>query len=526
MNRLLKWFLTHRASTRVAFVLQIVCRVLFSLCSLLWTPLLLSSMGRSLNGLFLNFQRMASLGVIGDLGMGGLINIRTSRLLGQGKEAELRAFLAATRSVYLVIGGVVAAGFLLLSPGLFRSLRFAGEPGVGSLNLLSAVGGAAIVMVVFNSYIANLNFGCGNVVWPVVPTFVLAQAAVLTHWLLALRHAPLWLQYTPYVATALLVQLLGWVFVRLSHPALAVVGPLRFQGDELVDLGVKSFWVYLYTIGFGIYSATDGFLISAGFGPAWVPLYQYNYKLCELAFYVVFSAGQASLPKLTQWIASSDPSVRARGIQESLRLNKFQTSLGCCAVYVYLNCNDWFVGLWLGKDFHVPLSWQAAFAITLGVNAAGLMGSDLLSRCCERGIRLGGVSGLVASLVNFVLAFAAMKAHSIFGIALALATVMSAQNLLFGWYSCRELQLSWWRLSVRNWLLALLFVGLGLLARIVGMQAGRWGILWAVMAGPLVVLLACWLSGIRLEDLRQEKKVFGALIAGLTGSKNNPERTE
>src|SRR5208337_1612031 len=99
MRGLLRWFLRQRTSTRVAFVLQIGCRILYSGFSLLWTPLLLSSMGKSLNGLFLNFQKMASLGVVGDLGMGGLINIRTSRLLGQGKQPELRAFLAATRTV-------------------------------------------------------------------------------------------------------------------------------------------------------------------------------------------------------------------------------------------------------------------------------------------------------------------------------------------------------------------------------------------------------------------------------------------
>src|SRR5208337_3180681 len=107
MRRLFQWFLGQRTATRVAFVLQISCRVLYSLFSLLWTPLLLSSMGRNLNGLFLNFQKMASLGIVGDLGMGTLINIRTSRLLGQGKERELHSFLAATRTVYLALAVLV-----------------------------------------------------------------------------------------------------------------------------------------------------------------------------------------------------------------------------------------------------------------------------------------------------------------------------------------------------------------------------------------------------------------------------------
>ena len=47
-------------------------------------------MGPALNGLLLNFQSITSLGGLGDLGMGGLVNIQASRLLGQGKEDELR----------------------------------------------------------------------------------------------------------------------------------------------------------------------------------------------------------------------------------------------------------------------------------------------------------------------------------------------------------------------------------------------------------------------------------------------------
>jgi len=469
-------------------------------------------MGRSLNGLFLNFQKMAGLGVVGDLGVGGLINIQTSRLLGQEKHAQLRSFLAVTRTVYLVMAVVMGAIFFLISPHLFRSLRFAGEPGVGSLLLLSAVGAGAIIMVALNSYINNLNYGSGNIVWPIIPTFVITQCAVLVHWLLARQGAPLWAQYLPYVAAAVLVHALGWVFVRLSYPDLGTFLPLHFNRSELVELGVKSFWVYLYSVGAGIYMATDTFLISAGFGPEWVPLYQYNYKLTELAFFVVASASLASLPKLTQWIASSDGPTRERGIQEALRLNKFQTFLGCCAAFVYLNVNDWFVSKWLGKDFHAPVAWQIAFATTLAVNSAGLMGSDLIARCCERGIRVGGMAGLAASLFNFALAFAAMKQRSIAGVAFALAATAAVQGLSFGWYSCRQLRISWWRLSLKNWLLALTFVGLGWVARASIPKAGNWVLAVLLIVSPLAFLLAARLVGISLDDLQHEKRVFQGIF--------------
>ena len=69
-------------------------------------------MGKSLNGLFLNFQKWASLGSLGDLGMGGMVNIRTSRLLGQDKPEELKNFLAAARGIFLVMAILAIAGYV------------------------------------------------------------------------------------------------------------------------------------------------------------------------------------------------------------------------------------------------------------------------------------------------------------------------------------------------------------------------------------------------------------------------------
>ena len=89
MTRFLQWLRAQRSSTRLSFLLQILTRAGFALFSLLWAPLLLVSMGKSLNGLFLNFQSITTLGNLGDLGMGGVVNIRTSRLLGERDEAAL-----------------------------------------------------------------------------------------------------------------------------------------------------------------------------------------------------------------------------------------------------------------------------------------------------------------------------------------------------------------------------------------------------------------------------------------------------
>lgn len=514
-NRLASWLLTQRSSPRLAFLLQIGCRALTSLCSLLWIPLLLGSMGKALNGLLLNFQSIASLGGLGDLGMGGLVSIQTSRLLGQGKEAELRKFLAATRAFFGIMALLAGGIFLILAPGLLRWQKFETVPQVGPLAGLCVLGALAIALLILSSYITNLNYGCGNVVWPVIPVFVIVQLGFLGHWLLARKGASLWVQYLPYQMGSLLIFLLGWVWIRLSHPSLGTIRPLTVDWKQLVALAGKSFWVYLYVLSGSIYTTIGTLLITARFGPELLVTFRYNSRLCELAYFVVNSACVASLPKITQWLASPDARTRDRGLRETERLNKFQTLMGCSAALVYLAVNDWFIGLWLGQSLHAPLSWQAAFAANLAVTSSGLAGFDIAARCCDGGIRVGGIAVAATALLNLGLSLAAMKLGSVFGIALATVATQSVLTLGLGWYACRQMQTSWWRLSLRNWFLALVTVGLGVITQIYlpihsALTAG-------MMAGILVatVLLIASLLGIRINDLREEF----AILRGMFGKR-------
>jgi O-antigen/teichoic acid export membrane protein len=521
VKRLFPWLRSQRTSTRLGFILQIFCRAGFSLFSFVWTPLLLGSMGAGLTGLFLNFQKWASLGSLGDLGMGGMVNMRASRLLGQDKADELKNFLAAARGIFLVMAVMAAAVFWSVSPGLFRLLKFDGDPQTGALPVLALVGGAAIALVVLNSYIVNLNYGCGNVVWPVVPTFVILQLAVLGHWLLARQHAVLWAQYLPYVCAAGLVQAMGWLYVKKSHPALGTLRPVQFNRRQFFDLFGGSFWIYLGSIGSGIWVTTDLFLITARFGAQTVPAYLYNQKLCELAAFVATSAGIASTPKITQWLASPETAARLRGLQELTRLGKFQTFLGCCAALVYLSVNDWFMRIWLGNNFQVPLLWQSAFATSLAVIGTSYAATEMVPRCCDGGIRVAGITSLLSALLNLGLSLVAMELspvvgmnNSIFGIALATVIAQSSLVLYLGRFTARQLKISWWQLHVKNWLLALGTVAFGIFVRVAVPPGGAMHVVLLVVIQLAAFLMIARVVGISLDDLRQEKEIFLTMLGG------------
>ncbi|MGH8101033.1 MAG: hypothetical protein ACREIW_07030, partial [Chthoniobacterales bacterium] len=328
------------------------------------------------------------------------------------------------------------------------------------------------------------------------------------------------LQYTPYVLAMVLSHATGWWYLKSSHSALATALPMRFNWKQFADLAENSFWVYLDIVGTGIWVATDAFLITARFGPEIIPAYKYNFKLCELALFVLNSACLAALPKIALWLASPERATQQRGIREILRLNKFQTFLGCCAALVYLMINDAFMRFWMrGQNLEVPLLWQIAFAGVLAITGPGSTPNYVALRCSDRGIRVTGVVALLCALLNFGLSFLSMELSpvlgmkfSIFGIALATLIAASVKFLYLGRFCAQELGISAWTLIIKNWLLALGVVFFAVLVRCTLPQTGAINIALLVLIQLLAFLAIARAAGLGWSDLQEEKRILAAMF--------------
>jgi O-antigen/teichoic acid export membrane protein len=443
------WFHRNRSSTRVAFALQTVARLISTGLSLLWTPLLLHAMDVGPYGLFLSFQGVATLGGLGDLGMGGAIALNAGRFLGRGDERGLLQFLKVGRTVFCTLAAVVGLGFLLSSPWLPTLLRFSETPTSGSLPLLFAIGAPVIAFAILGSYFANLNYALLNLTWPIVPTLLIGQAGILTHWLLARNQQPLPIQYLAYVISGGATCLVSWILLQTSHPRFATLSIGRVDWAAVRVLLGQSGWVYLISVGSFVYSTTDRLLINAFFGPEAVPRYQLNYKVCELALFLIIAASFVSMPKLTQWLASVDLHLQQRARLEAARLNRIICFLGGSAAVIYLGLNDEFIRIWLGAELQAPLLWQIAFAMNLAITAGTSVALDLSVRLDQRGLRFGGQLVAVVAALNLILSFIALLVwRSALGVALATVAVQWLQTFALGNYVCSRLQL-----SNRAWLL-------------------------------------------------------------------------
>ena len=484
-----------------------------AVCSLVWAPLLIRALGVELYGLFLAFVAVAALGGLGDLGMSGAVGIRVVQMLARGEADACRRFLAHARGLFLILSLTLAGGFIALAPWLPEILRFAPLPGAGSLPALFVVGGVAVGLTIINGYFQTVNYAHGNVVWPILPGLLLVQAGFLGQWLLARAGAPLWIQYTPYLATALLTIVLAVWMLRTSHPWLGEIRPAAPTGAESRALATASFWTYLVMLGHQLYVTTDRLVLNAGFGAQFVPAYRFNYRLPELAIGVLISATFVSMPAIVSRLLSADVEQRAFGISGAQRLHCFLTLGACAAAAGYLGINDWFMRLWLGPEFVVPLAWQAAFAAHLAVAASGDTFVQLAGRLEARGLRLAGLTFASTGVLNFLLSCLSMRLGSILGMALATLVAQSIVSAVMSRRACALLHISWPRALARTFLLPLVFVALAAGLRAVVPMHSAAGVASFTAAAALLLAGCAALLGVSLQMLVDEWKRLRATFA-------------
>jgi O-antigen/teichoic acid export membrane protein len=320
------------------------------------------------------------------------------------------------------------------------------------------------------------------------------------------------LQYLPYVISALVSLLLAWTYLRVAFPNLAGLLPLKFDLRLVVSLLERSFWVYLCSLGNLIYVTTDRLVVQAWFGPEHVPRYQFNYKVCELAVFVIINASFVALPKITEWLATPGPEAKKRVHDSVRRLTQFQALLGCAAAVIYLAINDFFMTHWLGPDMRAPLLWQAAFALNLAVTTSGEAGVEVSTRCGGNGMRVAGLLIATTGLLNLGLSVISAKLGWIAGIGLATVIAQSLLSLGLGWYVCRHLNMRWTPWILRTWLAPVLVVCLAAVGRKV-LPFNSLGNVFLLAIGYASLLAAmAWALGINSALIREEWAVIRAIL--------------
>lgn len=506
------WALAQGNSPRLAFIVRTFVMVAGAAMALLWSRLLVHTLGKEVYGLFLAFLAVTQLGGLGDLGMSGGMGVRVLGYLAKGDDAACQRFLATARVLFGALAVFFAMIGLALAPQLPHWLGFVALPEAGSLTWLFALGGLSVGVLIISGYYQSLNYVQGNVVWPILPGFVLSQAAMFLQWELALHRAPFWQQYLPHLAAMVLGAWMTWLLLKFSHPWLGNLRPVRWEFGEAWSLATSSIWVTFSTLGSLVYVTTDRIVINAFFGPEPVPAYRFNNRLCELAMALLGTASFVALPAIIKRLLSDRAEERTQGLEGFHRLQVMQAVAGCGIAQGYLLVNDGFIKLWLGADFQVPLSWQAGFAAVVANAIAGDAGLQILARLTPQEVRVSGLVVFLTAALNFILSVAAAKMGSVLGIVAATFVAQSASSVLLNSRTCRRLQLPYSRAFARTWLAPLAVSGIAAAIRWWVPLSSVSGIATAVFLNVVLFAAVAWVVGLRRDVIEFELGKFRSLF--------------
>jgi O-antigen/teichoic acid export membrane protein len=502
---MVSWLQRNRTSVRMAFILRMAVMTAGIFFSLLFTRLLLRSMGDSVYGLYISFQGITRLGGLGDLGLSGAVALIVNMRLGKGEDDYLRELLSSARMLFLFLAFALCAVFAVLSPWLPIWTGFREVPGSGSLALLFVCGGLSVGTFVLAGYFAALNYAHGTVTWPIIPGLIISQIlAPFLHWRLAVLGAPLWAQYSAYVFGNVLLGISAWLMLKWSHAWLGDLRPLERKPEHWKKLATFSGWSYLANLGGVIYFVSDRLVLNAWMGPDIIPSYQTNYKVCELGVTLAVTASVVGFPKITRWIASREPADRERVRAEMNRLNAFQTALGFGIALGYLVLNDWFVRLWVGSEYNGPWAWQAAFACNLVITTAGQAGMQANVSCGENALRRFGIAVGGTGLLNLGLSIIAAYYHSPAWVAIATCIAQLILSISANWFVAGFIGLPRTRWMLKTCVIPTLFIIIAALIRLWIPPEGlsQIGILLAAYA--VLFLVICASAGFTWRLLRSE----------------------
>jgi O-antigen/teichoic acid export membrane protein len=506
------WLWQRRDSARNAFIFRLLTMGAGMLLSLYWIRVLNETLGKELYGLFISFMAVTRLWSLGEAGLGSAVALLAIPMLVQQRHAEVARFVAAARTLFLLLAGFFGGAVLCLSPWLPDWLNFQALPGAGSLTVLFVLGGAGIALGIIGSYVNNLNYAQGTVAWPVLPAFVVLQLAMLGQVLLAKSGRALWIQYVPHLAAGFAGMWVTWLAIKWASPALSTITPLPFDKPIFKRLLTSGFWIYLGSLGNLLFTTTSQLVINGGFGPELVTPYFMNYKIPELTYAIMNAAGLVAFAKIARLVNSPAEHEQRTGRELFSYLQRLQiwVTMGVAVAYVFLN--NKFIELWLGADLQISIYVQLAFAANLVFAAAGDAGMRGISMFSDKNLAYFGRAIFAMGVLNLALSVLATKYQSLVGIAVGTAVAQFALNCLLAVRVYRDHGWTSREFLLRTLVHPLIFVGLLCAVRLLlPMETISQQIVAGIVAASLLVL-EFWVLKLRPHELVHEAKQLLALL--------------
>ncbi len=404
--------MTRIARATIATVFGYLRFSLALIAGLVVIPFVIGELGPRLYGFWLASGEVLGYAAMADFGLLGTMPWLVAEADGRRDRDGIRRLMSHGAAAAIALTVVYAAGVLLLwnvLPSLLRLTAAERELVLGPFVLVSAVGGLAMPLRLFNVTLAGLQDvkfqGIASAcAWAadVTLTVVLLK---LGYGLYALAIAAAFPGLASAVAAA--------VRVRIVAPDLMQAWP-RPTRSGLSRLFHESIGGWFSQWGWRLTSASDGIILAAIGNPIAVTALAMTSRLGNMLMQMSWMPGDSALVGLAQLHGERRPDRLRPAVVALLRVN---IALAGAAVCVVLAANPGFVAWWIPGDVFAGDKVNGLLAVALMVSSiahAVIIVTGVLGRRI-----LVGVATLVTGLVQAALAYLLARRFGVLGIVVA-----------------------------------------------------------------------------------------------------------
>lgn len=396
------------ASKIVTLVLAVVVR-----------RLLIDRCGNDVNGLYALYVSIIGFLSIVELGVGGAITFCMYRPIVEGDNDKVSALYHLFRKLYLLIGGAILLGGILIAPFVPFFVNDHAQVGTGITGTFIIMLISVVITYLFVAKSSLINAYKNNYI-----TTTINSGGIIVQYLLQILILIVSSSFSWYLACRIMATAVQWsltnLFVDRNYRHIIVrKSKLDKSGEKEVAQKIKA--MFLHKIGLLLINSTDSLIISAFVGVAVLGKYS-NYTLIQTSMNDVIILVFTSLTSVLGHLYAEKSRATAKAYCYGFHLINFM--IGIVFYLGYYAVIDNLIEILFGTD--LVMSKSVSAVITLNGFVQFLRSSTLTFRDATGTFYNDRWKPLIEGIVNVLLSVLLVKQIGVVGV--IAATILT--NLL------------------------------------------------------------------------------------------------
>ncbi len=441
--------MNNRIQRKAGVILSYIVIITNTLIQLLYTPLLIRSLGQSEYGLYSLVASIISYLTILDLGFGNAIIVYTSKYRAKGEKEKEKKLHGMFKIIFIIIG--IASALLSFILCLNANAIFGNTMNTIEIQKMKIM----LIILSFNLFI-SFSFSIYSSIISAYEEFVYQKVVSLISSILKpLIMVPLLLIGFKSIALCIVITMVN-VFVVLSNyyfckRKLSI--STRFVGFDKkifrIILGY-SIWIFLAVIVDKVNWSVDNFILGAVSGTIAISIYSIASTINQLFISLSTAISGIMLPKVSKMIAQN--ASKEKLTREMIKVGRIQNYI------IFLMCSGLvlfgkdFIIIWAGTGFEE--SYYVALLLVIPISIPLIQNLGLSIMQAMNKYKFKAVSTMIMSIINIIISIFFAKKWGATGAALGTCISLVVCNIVIiniYYYICLKLDIiKFWKSIIKQ----------------------------------------------------------------------------